>query len=255
MQKISSLPTALVSQIIAHKNAINSSTFQVDVDYNGKQHIVMNPNSVFVLSITRSIKKLCDCLHQYTLYLKYMHKPCDENERELIFEKYLNGTIDGESWLSMDLNVDDEVDVFIDRLFCDELKRIKSKLDGLSENRGIMVVKNAMRTIVQKNPELTKTLHRLIQFYFCKYKITAAQLFGASRLPKVSVGERPNSGTLVKEFEENETTVSLIKCPKKFVVMDDVECSKRLGKFKRIFENAMFEPNGIQSDYNYVFDM
>ena len=236
MQKISSLPTALVSQIIAHKNAINSSTFQVDVDYNGKQHIVMNPNSVFVLSITRSIKKLCDCLHQYTLYLKYMHKPCEEDERELIFEKYLNGTIDGERWLSMDLNVDDEVDVFIDRLFCDELKMVKSKLDGLSENRGIMVVKNAMRTIVQKNPELTKTLHRLIQFYFCKYKITAAQL-----------------------LEENETPASAsaspIKCSKKFVVMDNVECSKRLGKFKRIFENAMFEPIGIQYDYDYIFDM
>ena len=30
---------------------------------------------------------------------------------------------------------------------------------------------------------------------------------GASRLPKVSVGERPNSGTLVKEFEMNEQDI------------------------------------------------
>ena len=232
MQKTLSFPTVLVSQIIAQKNALNTSTFQVDVDYNGKQHIVMNTKSVFVLSIERSIKKLCDCLHQYTLYLKYMHKPCDEDERELIFEKYLKGTIDGESWLSMDLNVDDEVDVVIDRLYCDELKQVKSKLDGLSEDRGIMVVKNAMRTISQKNPESTKTLHRLIQFYFCKYKTTATQL-----------------------FVENETHASPIKCSSKFVVMDTVECSKRLGKCKRIFENAAFEPAGIQYDYNYIFDM
>jgi len=185
-----------------------------------------------------------------------MHKPCDEDERELIFEKYLKGTIDGESWLSMDLNVDDEVDVVIDRLYCDELKQVKSKLDGLSEDRGIMVVKNAMRAIVEKNPELTKTLHRVIQFYFCKYKTTATQLCEENETHKLRrlTSLEFNRSTYASPSTTDRSTSS-IKCPSKFVVMDTVECSKRLGKCKRIFENAAFEPAGIQYDYNYIFDM
>jgi len=64
-----------------------------------------------------------------------------------------------------------------------------------------------------KKTDLIKLI-QIININFQKYLTTSATATGASRLPKVSVGERPNSGTLVKEFEfistENISTKSKI---------------------------------------------
>ena len=55
---------------------------------------------------------------------------------------------------------------------------------------------------VERSPSKNKMMEDKAE-QKCSLSREKQEEFGASRLPKVSVGERPNSGTLVKEFDEN----------------------------------------------------
>jgi len=78
-----------------------------------------------------------------------------------------------------------------------EKKIVYSAITSLNYFKGFSVFRTGS---VQETAELVVWVAEKLDRDFCKGKVPSWSTAGASRLPKVSVGERPNSGTLVKEF-------------------------------------------------------
>ena len=95
------------------------------------------------------------------------------------YEKYAAGTINGRTMDEYDTD-GDLADDMLEEMFSEGITRVGERMVGLSETRGIMVVKHAMKTIIKAEPELKESLDRLINHYFCRYRTTAVSIMSGS---------------------------------------------------------------------------
>jgi len=154
------LPIEIVSKIVGRVNELDhATTFQMQIDALGYNHITLNESSLFVKSVTQSLETIADCCRHKELLngiTEWINEPVerhpdpfliplgfgggdDENERywQRKSAQYRRGII-GNKTCSLQL---DENDIeYINQLFYAEIDELATKLAGLSaENENLII--------------------------------------------------------------------------------------------------------------------
>ena len=170
------LPIEIVSKIVGRVNELDhATTFQVQIDTLGNNHITLNESSLFVRSVTQSLETIADCCRHKELLndiTEWLDEPVerhpdpfliplglggDDNDRywQQISDEYCQGII-GNKTCSLQLEENDIEN--INDIFYEEIDELATKLAGLSADKERLIIDCAWEAA---NPELKPYVDKL----------------------------------------------------------------------------------------------
>ena len=170
------LPIEIVSKIVGRVNELDhATTFQVQIDMLGNNHITLNESSLFVRSVTQSLETIADCCRHKELLndiTEWLDEPVerhpdpfliplglggDDNDRywQQKSDEYCQGII-GNKTCSLQLDENDIEN--INDIFYEEIDELATKLARLSADKERLIIDRAWEAA---NPELKPYVDKL----------------------------------------------------------------------------------------------
>lgn len=176
------LPIEIVSKIVGRVNELDhATTFQMQIDELGYNHITLNKSSSFVKSVIQSLETIADCCrHKEWLnnITEWLNEPVerhpdpfliplgigggdDENERyrQRKSAEYRQGII-GNKTCSLQM---DESDIeIINKIFYAEIDELATKLAGLSAENENKIINCAWDAVMPELKPYVDNLHPML---------------------------------------------------------------------------------------------